>query len=215
MTLLKLPHPQVTLLQTVDDQKLVYALTVNAYHRMIKEGVLPEGEPFELIEGQILRKERQGQGEDPMTVGHKHAVAVNALSLLNSKLMKRGCHMRVQQPITLPPYNEPEPDGAVVIGRNEDYSDHHPGADEVLCVIAVSEATLGHDRTNKQQVYASAGIKQYLIINLLYRVVEVYTQPMSGNGRYGQSVTLSERQQVMLAVGGKKGLSVPVRRLLA
>ncbi len=214
MTLLKLPHPQVTLLQTVDDQKLVYALTVDAYHRMIQEGVLPEGEPFELIQGQILRKERQGQGEDPMTVGHKHAVAVNGLSLLNPKLIKRGCHMRVQQPITLPPYNEPEPDGAVVVGRNEDYIDHHPAAKEVLCVIEVSEATLEHDRTNKQQIYASAGIKQYLIVNLVDRVVEVYTQPMMENGRYGQTVTLTERQQVTLMIG-KKGLTVPAKRLLA
>src|SRR6266566_632437 len=177
MTLLKLPHSQVTLLQTVDDQKLVYALTVNAYHRMIEEGVLPEGEPFELIEGQILRKERQGQGEDPMTVGHKHAVAVNALSLLNARLSKRGCHMRIQQPITLPPYNEPEPDGALVIGRNEDYADHHPGTKEVLCVIEVAEATLENDRTNKLRVYAGSGIRQYIIINLVERVVEIYTQP--------------------------------------
>ncbi len=160
MTLLKLPHSQVTLLQTVDDQKLVYALTVNAYHRMIEEGVLPEGEPFELIQG------------------------------------------------------EPEPDGAVVLGRNDDYIDHHPAAKEVLCVIEVSEATLEHDRTNKQQIYASAGIKQYLIINLVDRVVEVYTQPMIESGRYGQTVTLTERQQVTLMVG-KKGLMVPAKRLLA
>jgi Uma2 family endonuclease len=200
-------------MQRTDEQKLIYSLTVEAYHRMIEEAVLPEGEPFELIEGQILRKERQGQGEDPMTVGHKHAVAVNALSLLNIKLVRLGCHMRVQQPITLPPYNEPEPDGAVVVGRNEDYSDHHPAPKEVLCVIEVSEATLEHDRTNKQRVYASAGIQQYLILNLLDRVVEVYTQPMSKKGRYGQTITLTERQQAILRAG-KKGLVVPVKRLL-
>lgn len=214
MTLLKLPSSPVTLMQTINDQKLIYSLTVNDYHRMIEEGLLPEGEPFELIEGQILRKERQGQGEDPMTVGHKHAVAVNALTLLNPKLMKRGCHMRVQQPITLPPYNEPEPDGAVVVGRNEDYSDHHPSAKEVLCVIEVSEATSEHDRTNKLRVYAKSGIKQYVIINLVDRVVEIYTQPMAEKGRFGQTVTLTERQQVTLLIA-KKGLVVPVKRLLA
>jgi Uma2 family endonuclease len=214
MTLLKLPRSPVTLMQSVDDQKLVYSLTVKDYHRMIAEGLLPEGEPFELIEGQILRKERQGQGEDPMTVGHRHAVTVNALSLLNPKLSKLGCHIRIQQPITLPPYNEPEPDGAVVVGRNERYKDHHPTAKEVLCVIEVSEATLEHDRTNKQRVYAGSGIRQYLIINLVDRVIEVYTQPLAEAGRYGQTVTLSGRQQVTLSLGGKKGLVVPVKQLL-
>jgi Uma2 family endonuclease len=128
--------------------------------------------------------------------------------------MKHGCHMRLQQPITLPPYNEPEPDGAIVAGRNEDYADHHPAAKEVLCVIEVAEATLEHDRTNKLRVYASAGIKQYLIVNLVDRVVEVYTQPMAQKRRYGQAVTLSERQQVTLMVG-KKGVVVPVKRMLA
>jgi Uma2 family endonuclease len=212
--ILKLPHSQLTLVQREDQQRLAYSLTVDTYHRMLEEGLIPEGQPFELIEGQILRKERHAVGQNPMTVGHKRAVAVNALSLLNPQLLRRGCHMRVQQPITLPPYNEPEPDGAIVIGRNEDYLDHHPGAKEVLCVIEVAEATLAHDRTNKQRVYAQAGIRQYVIINLLENAVEVYTQPMSEKKRYGQRATLTGRERVKLNLGAKKELVVPVKRLL-
>src|SRR5206468_5833676 len=113
------------------DRKILYALTVAKYHRMLEQGILPEGKPFELIAGQVVRKERHARGDDPMTVGYAHAVAVTKLGKLNAKLERIGCHMRIQQPVTLPPFSEPEPDGAIVFGTEERYGDHHPGSGEV------------------------------------------------------------------------------------
>src|SRR5215203_1863267 len=92
----------------------LYRLPVEVYHQMSAQGLLPEGAPYELIDGAVVRKDRSAAGGDPMTVGTGHATSVSKLSELNSKLRRVRCFMRVQQPVTLPPYDEPEPDGAVV-----------------------------------------------------------------------------------------------------
>src|SRR3954454_20033396 len=97
-----------------DDPRLVYRYTVDDYHRMIEDGTLEEGEPFELLDGQVVRKLRNAAGEDPMTVGDDHRMAVLRLGKLDPKFGKLGCHITTQQPLALPPFDEPEPDGAVI-----------------------------------------------------------------------------------------------------
>jgi Uma2 family endonuclease len=149
-----------------------------------------------------------------MTVGTAHATSVSKLGELNPKLRRLNCHIRVQQPVTLPPDNEPEPDGSIVKGKLEDYRDQHPVAKDVLCVIEVADASLQYDRTRKQQVYADNNIAQYVIVNLVERSVEVYSQPLAGKGRYGQSTTLTGRQPLVITIPGGKQLAVPATRLL-
>lgn len=190
-----------------------FPLTVRQYHKMIEQGILPEGEPYELLDGQIVRKNRAAAGEDPMTVGHGHTWVVEELAELNARLRKLGCHIRIQQPISLPPRDEPEPDGAIVSGARDDYRGKHPGAEDVLCVIEVADASLKHDRTVKLRTYADAGIAQYVILNLRDRAAEVYSQPMSGRHRYGQSVTLSGSQKLTLPAPRGRVLTIPIKRL--
>src|SRR6185437_13740671 len=101
---------------SADDEPLIFPLTVDAYHRMIAEGILPEGQPFELLEGQIIRKDRSAAGEDPMTVGSAHAWVIGTLAELNPKLRRFRCHIRIQLPLTFVPLSEPEPDAAIVYG---------------------------------------------------------------------------------------------------
>jgi hypothetical protein len=66
----------------------------------------------------------------------------------------------------------------------------------------------------KQQICADASIPVYIIVNLLDRVVEVYSQPLKGAGRYGRSETLTPGQMVELPAASGKTMRVPVRRLL-
>jgi Uma2 family endonuclease len=122
--------------------------------------------------------------------------------------------MRTQAPITIPPFDEPEPDGVIAIGSEDNYRDRHPGGPEVLCVIEVSASSLRADRTTKLRVYANSGIGEYVIVNLPELVVEVYTQPVVGTGRYAHSTTLSPRRRVEFPAARGKRLSVPVRSLL-
>jgi len=189
-------------------------LTVNQYHQMIRQGILPEGAPVELLDGWLIHKDRSHAGEDPMTVGPEHAKIIARLGKLDPKMRRLGAYVRIQQPLTLPPFNEPEPDAAIVIGSEDDYGHRHPVAAEVQCAVEVADSSLADDRSRKQRIYADAGIPQYVIINLPERVVEMYTQPQKGKGRYGQSATLSPKQSVTFPGASGKSLAVPVKRLL-
>lgn len=202
-------HPEL-----IDDPRLLYRYTVERYHELLEAGVIEEGEPFELLNGQITRSLRNATGEDPMTVGPGHVWAVEALEELNQKLRRLGCHMRNQKPVTLPPDAEPEPDGAIVRGTRDAYRGRHPGAADVLCVIEVADASLRRDRAIKQQVYANASIPMYVIVNLLEQVVEVYSQPLEGTGRYGKVETLTPKQTLTLPAARGRTVTVPVARLL-
>ncbi|NUQ66163.1 MAG: Uma2 family endonuclease [Pirellulales bacterium] len=203
-----------TLRELVDEQAQLWLLSLGQYHQMIAIGALPEGEPYELLQGHLVRKNRSARGEDPVTVGHEHAAVVRRLAKHNVQFEPLGCFLQTQQPITLPPFNEPEPDGAILIGKEEDYDQRHPNADDVLCVMEVADASLHRDRTIKQQIYADSGLPQYIILNLPDRCAEVYTQPLPGKARYGCLATLSQDQVLILPAPGQRQLRVPVGHLL-
>lgn len=202
------------LLELIDDRTRLFRLSVRHYHRMLADGILEEGAPFELLDGNLVRKDRSAQGADPMTVGHDHAWAVKNLALLDTRLRRFGCHMQTQQPITLPPFDEPEPDGAIVRGVPDDYRDRHPGAKDVLCVIEVADASLRRDRTVKLRIYARSGITCYLIINLADRALELYSKPARPAGRYRESATFVVPQRLGLPLARGRKLTIPVRQLL-
>ena len=60
-------------------------------------------------------------------------------------------------------------------GHDEDYADHPTTA---LLVIEVSDTTLRLDR-RKAGLYASAGVPEYWIVNLIDRCLEVYPRALS------------------------------------
>lgn len=189
-------------------------ITVEQYHRMIETGVLQEGAPYELLNGQIVHKDRSGAGDDPMSIGPGHAASVRAVSRLDAELAECGCFIQTQQPVMLATLHEPEPDGTLVVGAPQDFDQRHPGPADILCVIEVSDSSLEHDRTVKLPIYADAGIPLYLIINLVDRVIEVYSEPLKGKGRFARSETVAEGRSVAIPVAKGKPLSVPVKTLL-
>jgi Uma2 family endonuclease len=193
-----------TVFEVAGDRAQLWPWTVGQYHELIKTGILPEGEPYELLNGQLVRKDRSAAGTDPMTIGHEHAWVVRKHTQLNPRLTRFGCHMQIQLPVTLPPLDEPEPDAAVVTGSEDDYRHCHPRAADVNCVIEVADASLRRDRGAKLSVYANGNIGTYVIVNLPDHVIEVYSEPMPGTGSYGQRVTLTAADK----------LAVPAKHLL-
>ena len=191
---------------------LVYRHTVDDYEQMLKTGVIEEGAPFELLDGQIVRKIRNAMGQDPMTIGTRHTIVVTRLGDLNVKLKRLGCYIRTQNPLNLAPNDMPEPDGAIVRGVDVDYADAHPSAKDILCVIEISDASIRRDRGYKLQLYARNGIPMYVIVNLLNDTVEVRTEP--SKGRYARTVILKIGQKLKLPTTAGKTLSVPIRQLL-
>lgn len=189
-------------------------IDVHQYRRMWETGILHDADPIELLDGLLVYKDRSALGEDPMTVGERHAIAIGLLADLGTRLHRLGCHIRCQLPVTLPPYHEPEPDGAIVRGRRRDYARRHPRAEDVLCVFEVAESSLRQDRTEKADLYGSAGIGQYVIVNLVDNRVEVLTHPRTKRGKYARVAHIKPGASVSLKLGEGTRLDIEVQDLL-
>jgi len=135
------------------------------YDRLVELGVF-EGEPLELIGGQLVVAEPQGA---------YHAAAISAVDYALRAVLPPGWSVRLQSPVSLDDESEPEPDLAVVRGRPRDYRDSHPALPALI--IEVAESSLGFDRANKSSLYARAGVPDFWIVNLVDGVLEVHRDP--------------------------------------
>lgn len=185
--------------------------TVDQYHRAIETGFVPEDTSVELIDGLIVQKDRAKAGDDPMTIGDRHRVAVLRLAQLAPAFDRFGCFLQTQQPISLPPINEPEPDGAVIRGGIDDYLDHPPLAEDVISVIEVADSSCAIDLGPKLAAYAEAGIRQYIVADLVNNRVLVHERP-AGNS-YSSVMALHRGETVQISAG-TAGVSMAVDRLL-
>jgi Uma2 family endonuclease len=61
--------------------------------------------------------------------------------------------------------------------RKQSYADRRPGPADVLLVVEVSHSSLSKDRNRKARLYAAAGIRDYWIVNLGGRCIEVLRDP--------------------------------------
>ena len=146
------------------------------YEKLVERGVLGEDDPIELLDGRLVFREPQGT---------RHVAAVLRARLALDRAFGRGFHVRSQFPVALDDVSEPEPDIAVVRGRIEDYLDAHPSSP--VLVIEVADSTLHADRRRTARLYARAGVRDYWILNLVDRVLEVYRRPertRTGRWRY-------------------------------
>ena len=142
-------------------------LSVAQYHQMIRTGIIPEGEPIELLEGYMVLK---------MSRGTPHDEAMDFLDAALAAIIPAGWYVRSQRAITLSD-SEPEPDYAIVRGPRMHNRGRHPLATELGLVIEVSDSSLAIDRNDKARIYARAGIPVYWVVNVVDKVIEVLTQP--------------------------------------
>lgn len=207
--------PMTTAIQheLAEHPELIYRHSVDEYHTMIANGSIVEGQPFELLDGQIVRKIRSASGQDFRTVGVEHALIVMRLAKLSTTFGSHGCHLRAQQPISVPPRDEPEPDAAIIRGSIEDYADHHPRSADVLCVIEVADSSISRDRGYKLSLYANAGIPMYVIVNLDDRAVEIYKTPVIGEGRFAEITLPARGENVSFPTTAGETVSVPVQQM--
>jgi Uma2 family endonuclease len=92
----------------------------------------------------------------------------------------RDATVRIQLPVRLDTWNEPEPDIAVVRPRSDDYTESHPGPADILLLIEVADRSLPLDRNVKLPLYAASQIPEVWIVNLEHDVVSVCRDPRAG-----------------------------------
>lgn len=135
---------------------------------MGEAGILSENDHVELVEGEIINMS---------PIGKRHAACVDALAEFLREMLGRTVNIRVQNPIRLDDYSEPQPDIAILKRREDFYRHAHPQPEDVLLVVEVSDSTLEYDRQIKLPLYARAGVPEVWIVNLVEEIIETYSQP--------------------------------------
>lgn len=189
---------------SVSSEPSRFRFTRDAYHQMAALGLF-EGKRVELIEGEVIEM-------SPMSP--LHFASGDDLHSLLRRALPKGYWARFQGPLSLGE-SEPEPDISVVRGSPDDYPDAHP--DTALLVVEIADTSLHYDRTDKQSLYAKAGIPEYWIVNLREKQLEVYREPAPDpTARFGyayqQQQILTPRERVQLTAIPEVSLSV--RRIL-
>ena len=171
----------------------------------VDPSVIPPGETFELIGGELVSAEPQGPA---------HYAAIRKTARALGAAFGPGWDVRQEGPLALDEESEPEPDVAVVPGQPDDYALAHPS--RAVLTVEVAESSLRVDRLHKGSLYARAGLADYWVLNLVARVLEVYREPVPDAAspfgwRYARREALDVTAQVTpLAAPGS---SIPVSRL--
>ncbi len=187
---------------------LLYRLSVQQYHDMIRQGILKDGDPVELVEGVLVLK---------MTKNPPHRFATQTLRDLLPDLLPSGWFVDDQEPVTTED-SEPEPDVAVIRGSRRQYLEQgrHPGPQETALAVEVADSSLGFDETGKLHTYARAQIPVYWIVNLVDRRIQVYTDPTGpiDEPTYGHRQDFGPAEEVPVVLDGREVGRIPVRDLL-
>lgn len=170
----------------------------------IAEAGLIEPQRFELIDGVLIEK---------MPQARRHA---NSLTLMALWLSKVFGELRVEQRVSIDVrpeanrINEPEPDAIVTRGMLADYRESHPGPEDILLAVEISDSTLSFDRGAKAALYAQAGIPDYWVFDTNGRRLIVHRQPEGG--RYTEVIAYFEGESV--APLAAPGHAMPVSNLI-
>ena len=187
----------------------VRRFSVEEYHRLIEIGFLKETDRVELLEGIIC--------EMMTPIGSQHGAVVELTRKALDRIAPTSTSVWSQQAVTTET-SEPQSDVYIARGDYRDYLEHHAGPTELLLVVEVADTSLAFDRSQKQRIYAAAGIAEYWIVNLPERKLEVYRRPLAASAEstahFESFESFAAEQSVDVVLDGAKIGSIAVRDIL-
>ena len=158
--------------------KKIFQYDLDTYHKLGTIGILPRN--TELIHGIVVRK---------MTISPKHRKVVNKLrDILSSAIQERFIILQ-ESPIKIAD-SEPEPDISLLEGNYDDFGDKYP--ETAAFVVEVAFNSL-EDDLYKADIYASANISIYWILDLQNQKILVFENPINGKYTFQKAVGLEEK----------------------
>lgn len=146
----------------------LYPINVAAYHRMGESGIFSESELTELIDARIITM---------APIGSEHADWIDRLTRFLVKNVPEDITVRIQNPVHLDEYNEPQPDLALLHPRKQPYREAHPRAEDILLIIEVADTSQNYDRNVKMPLYARYGIPEVWLLDIRSNRLEIYQAP--------------------------------------
>ena len=177
------------------------------YHAAIEAGVFASRGRVELIEGRIY---------EMAAVSVEHVVMMeNTYEWLRVAFEHRVSHLvRMQVPAGVIG-SEPEPDVWVVRGAGSQVQQKRDlTPDDLVLAVEVSNRTLSHDRNKKRRLYAAFGLRDFWLIDVVKRVLEVRRQPALVDGNWNYRELRYYRGTETVSPLARPGVEVQVDRLL-
>jgi Uma2 family endonuclease len=147
---------------------------VYEYHQLEDAGILSGRERLELIYGEILIK---------AVAGPPHNASVARANREMSRLVGDRAIVFVQSSVRLNEWNEPEPAIALLRPKEVFYSSKHPGPEDILLIVEVSDSSLKFDLGTKAQLYAETGVLEYWIVDIPNNCMFAYSDIREGSYR--------------------------------
>ena len=171
--------------------------TAEEYHLLGEVGILRREDRVELVDGDIVLMS---------PIGTRHAACVDRLNVLLHRLFGDRAIVRVQGPVRLNPYSEPQPDLTVLKPRADFYASAHPKGDDIMLAIEAADTSPRYDREVKGRLYARAAIAEFWLIDLPNERIEVFSQPQADGyassrlARRGERLSIAALPDAVLSV---------------
>lgn len=140
-------------------------LTREQYYELGRQGYF-DGRRVELIFGEVI---------EMSPINWPHVVGCRKTAELLETVFAGVAWIGRNDPLDLT-HSDPQPDVSVIAGRFENYADHPTTA---LLVVEVADATLSYDLTTKAELYATAGILDYWVLDVTGRELHVFRDPLA------------------------------------
>ena len=158
------PNPVQTPLPGTSGPKR-HHFTIPEYRKLGKTGLFRDMKTM-LIHGELFT---MGMPKPP------HDFALNATYEFLRSICPSGHHIRNQQGFDIGIDNDPGPDLAIVPGVLRDYATTTPTT--AILIVEVAHTTLTVDTTTKAELYATAGVPEYWVLDVEHRQLIVFRDP--------------------------------------
>jgi Uma2 family endonuclease len=148
-----------------------HRITVDEYYRMAEVGLIAPDARTELIQGEVIEMPR---------VGSPHAGTVDQLEHLLRTALGDSFRIRVQHPVHLDNYSEPQPDLAVVSPRKDFYQSRHPTPEDTYLIVEISQSSLRTDLKAKVPLYARHQVPEVWVVDIEHHQIHFFRSPKNG-----------------------------------
>jgi Uma2 family endonuclease len=146
-------------------------LTADEYMQMVEAGVFGPDDHIELLDGEIVEMSPQGKAHIKACTRTCEALVL-AYASSDHEVRPMATHRAG-------PRSVPEPDFSVVARSENDVVE----VAKSLLLVEVADSSLKIDRGWKASIYARAGAPLYWIVEIPYRRVRVFSDPVDGEYR--------------------------------
>jgi Uma2 family endonuclease len=143
-----------------------HRFTLSEYRKLGESGLFHDRKTM-LIHGELFT----------MTMpGPLHDISLNLAQEILRAICPAGHHVRNQQGFDIGTDNDPGPDLAIVAGSIRDTTATPTRA---ILIVEVADTSLTMDTTTKAELYATAGVPEYWVIDLEHRQLILFRDPQA------------------------------------